>query len=71
MSIPFLKALLLLWVTAVPIPDDHACDGKLVGAACRAQLSDGEHDGVCLAIPGEAALSCMPAPPPAPLQPSP
>ena len=64
MSLLVLKVLAMLWVKS--IPPDPACSGKLLGASCRAQLTDGDHDGVCLAVPGEAVLTCMPPPPPAP-----
>jgi hypothetical protein len=66
MSMMLLKALMLLWVTSVPVSSDPACNGKGAGAPCRAQLSDGEREGVCLGLPGEAVLTCMPAPPPPP-----
>jgi hypothetical protein len=67
MSMLFLKALMLLWVTAAPAQSDPACNGKPIGAPCRAQLADGERDGVCLGIPGEQVLTCLPAPPPPPV----
>jgi hypothetical protein len=66
MSMVLLKALVLLWVTSAPASSDPACHGKGAGAPCRAQLSDGEREGVCLLTPGEQVLTCLPAPPPAP-----
>jgi hypothetical protein len=42
------------------------CQQKAVGAPCHVVLSDGDHEGVCLAGPPDEPFTCMPAPPPPP-----
>jgi hypothetical protein len=69
LSLGFLMGGVAVGQTASPSPQAlAACDGRSEGAECTVTLEDGEHTGVCLRSPRDAAPTCMPKPLPPPPQ---